>query len=57
MLFLLTCILVQIYGELEYLFGSIKIIIIVMTILLMLIIDTMTREAPEWTYSRYNTPL
>ena len=51
MLFLLTCILVQIYGELEYLFGSIKIIIIVMTILLMLIIDTMTRALPKWIWS------
>lgn len=36
----------QIYGELEYVFGSIKMIILVMTIMLLLIIDTMKREYP-----------
>lgn len=33
----------QVYGELEYVFGSIKMLILVMTIFLLLIIDTMKR--------------
>lgn len=38
---------VQIYGELEYAIGSIKLLIIIMTILLLLIIDTMKRKNME----------
>ena len=33
------------FGELEYVFGSIKMIFITMVILLMLILDTMKRES------------
>ncbi|KFH44645.1 Proline-specific permease-like protein [Hapsidospora chrysogenum ATCC 11550] len=37
---------VRIYGELEYVFGSIKMLILVMTIFLLLVIDTMKPPEP-----------